>query len=70
MLTRIYGVAFFKPAELAEHLHRIEEARKRDHRVIGKQLGLFLISDRVGPGLPLWMPKGAVIWMQLQSWLR
>jgi threonyl-tRNA synthetase len=70
MLTRIYGVAFFKPAELAEHLHRIEEARKRDHRVIGKQLGLFLISDRVGPGLPLWMPKGAVIRMQLQSWLQ
>jgi threonyl-tRNA synthetase len=70
MLTRIYGVAFFKQSELEEHLRRIEEARKRDHRVIGKQLGLFLISDSVGPGLPLWMPKGTVIRMQLQSWLQ
>jgi len=70
MLTRIYGVAFFKPAQLQEHLRRIEEARKRDHRVIGKQLGLFLISDSVGPGLPLWMPKGTTIRMQLQAWLQ
>ncbi len=70
MLTRIYGNAFFDDKTLAEHLSRIEEARKRDHRVIGKQLGLFLISDAVGPGLPLWMPRGSVIRMQLENWIR
>ena len=57
MLTRIYGVAFFDKKALAEHLERVEEAKARDHRVLGKQLGLFLLSDTVGPGLPLWMPK-------------
>jgi threonyl-tRNA synthetase len=70
MLTRIYGVAYFSDKELAEHLHRIEEAKKRDHRVLGKQLGLFLICDAVGPGLPLWMPKGTIIRNELQNWLR
>ncbi|MHC4561467.1 MAG: threonine--tRNA ligase [Planctomycetota bacterium] len=70
MLTRIYGVAFFDKKDLAAHLERIEEARKRDHRVIGKQLGLFLISDAVGPGLPLWMPNGATIRLELENWLR
>ena len=70
MLTRVYGVAFFDKKQLEEHLVRVEEARKRDHRVIGKQLGLFLISDQVGPGLPLWMPKGAIIRTQLQAWLQ
>ena len=70
MLTRIYGVAFFDKKDLAAHLDRIEEARKRDHRVIGKQLGLFLLSDAVGPGLPLWMPNGAIIRMELETWLR
>jgi threonyl-tRNA synthetase len=70
MLTRIYGTAFFDKKELAAHLERLEEARKRDHRVIGKQLGLFLISDQVGPGLPLWMPKGATLRLQLESWMR
>jgi threonyl-tRNA synthetase len=70
MLTRIYGTAFFDKKQLDEQLARIEEARKRDHRVLGKQLGLFLISDAVGPGLPLWMPKGAIIRQQLQNWLQ
>ena len=70
MLTRIYGTAFLTQKELDEHLVRIEEARKRDHRVIGKQLGLFLISEAVGPGLPLWMPKGTIIRMELEGWLR
>ena len=70
MLTRIYGTAFFDAEDLQAHLTRIEEARKRDHRVLGKQLGLFLISDMVGPGLPLWMPKGARIRMELEGWLR
>ena len=70
MLTRIYGVAFFDEKKLAEHLARIEEARKRDHRVIGKQLGLFCVSDAVGPGLPLWLPKGSIIRQQLETWIR
>ena len=70
MLTRVYGTAFFDKKQLDEQLARVEEARKRDHRVIGKQLGLFLISDAVGPGLPLWMPRGAIIRTQLQAWLQ
>ena len=70
MLTRVYGTAFFHKKDLDEHLHRIEEAKRRDHRVLGKQLGLFLLSDAVGPGLPLWMPKGAVVRMELEAWLR
>ena len=70
MLTRIYGVAFFNKKSLAEHLNRIEEARSRDHRVLGRQLGLFTFSDAVGPGLPLWMPNGAIIRMELEGWLR
>jgi len=70
MLTRIYGTAFFDKKQLTEHMERIEQARKRDHRVLGKQLGLFLISDKVGPGLPLWLPKGTIIRMELEGWLR
>ena len=70
MLTRIYGTAFFDRKALDEQLARVEEARKRDHRVIGRQLGLFLISDAVGPGLPLWMPKGTILRMELEGWLR
>ncbi|MBI5725916.1 MAG: threonine--tRNA ligase, partial [Planctomycetes bacterium] len=70
MLTRIYGTAFFDAKTLQEHLARVEEARKRDHRVLGRQLELFTFSDLVGPGLPLWMPKGAIIRMELEGWLR
>ncbi len=70
MLTRIYGVAFFSDQELTEHLARIEESKKRDHRVLGRQLGLFLLCEAVGPGLPLWMPKGAIIRNELQNWLQ
>ncbi len=70
MLTRIYGVAFFDNKKLSEHLERIEEAKKRDHRILGKQLDLFLIDDKVGAGLPLWLPKGAIIRMELEGWLR
>ena len=69
-LTRIYGTAFFDKKELAAHLDRIAEAKKRDHRILGKQLGLFALSDDVGPGLPLWMPKGTIIRMELEGWLR
>jgi threonyl-tRNA synthetase len=61
MLQRIYGTAWFKKEDLEAYLHRLEEARKRDHRVLGRQLDLFSISDIVGPGLVLWHPKGAMI---------
>ena len=61
MLQRIYGTAWFKKEDLETYLHRLEEARKRDHRVIGRQLDLFSISDVIGPGLVLWHPRGAVI---------
>ena len=70
MLTRVYGTAFFHEKDLTEQLRRIEEARKRDHRVLGRQLGLFLISEEVGPGLPLWLPNGTIIRMELEGWLR
>ncbi|MHC4981539.1 MAG: threonine--tRNA ligase [Planctomycetota bacterium] len=70
MLTRIYGTAFFDEKQLDEHLRRIEEARKRDHRIIGRQLGLFIFTDAVGPGLPLWLPKGTIIRMELEGWLQ
>ncbi|MGH7518196.1 MAG: threonine--tRNA ligase [Gemmatimonadales bacterium] len=61
MLQRIYGTAWFRKEDLDAYLHRLEEARKRDHRVIGRQLDLFSISDIIGPGLVLWHPKGAMI---------
>lgn len=60
-LTRIYGLAFATADELASFIERREEAKKRDHRILGKQLGLFMISDDVGPGLPLFFPKGAIL---------
>ncbi|HEX5388038.1 MAG TPA: threonine--tRNA ligase [Gemmatimonadales bacterium] len=61
MLQRIYGTAWFKKEDLDAYLHRLEEARKRDHRLLGKQLDLYSISDIVGPGLVLWHPRGALI---------
>ncbi len=61
MLQRIYGTAFFKKAELDEHLRLLEEAKERDHRKLGKELNLFTNSQKVGQGLPLWLPKGATI---------
>ena len=61
MLQRIYGTAWFKQEDLEAYLHRLEEARKRDHRVLGRQLDLFSIQDAVGPGLAFWHPKGARI---------
>jgi threonyl-tRNA synthetase len=70
MLQRIYGTAFFKEKELAEHLERLEEARKRDHRVLGKQLDLFSTDPRVGPGLILWHPKGATVRMEIENFER
>jgi len=68
-LTRVYGTAFFEPKQLEEHLFRLEEARKRDHRVLGKQLGLFHTDDAVGQGLILWTPAGATVRKELQSFI-
>lgn len=61
MLTRVYGLAFDSATELSVYQNQIEEARKRDHKKIGKEMGLFVFSDLVGPGLPLWTPKGTII---------
>ncbi|MBX6351700.1 MAG: threonine--tRNA ligase [Thermoflavifilum sp.] len=61
MLTRIYAVAFAKKQDLDEHLRRLEEARQRDHRRLGKELGIFMLSREIGQGLPLWLPNGAKI---------
>jgi threonyl-tRNA synthetase len=65
-LTRIYGVTFPSQKELDEYLALLEEAKKRDHRKLGKELGIFTFDEQVGPGLPLWMPNGAVIIEQLE----
>ena len=68
-LTRIYGVTFPKQSELTEYLHMIEEAKKRDHRKLGKELELFTFSEKVGMGLPLWLPKGAALRERLVNFL-
>ena len=69
-LTRLYGITFPKAKELKEYLHRVEEAKKRDHRKLGKELGLFTFSQRVGQGLPLWLPKGAQLKERLEGFLK
>jgi len=68
MLQRIYGTAFFEKKDLEEHLHRLEEAKKRDHRLLGKHLDLFSTDQRVGPGFILWHPKGAMIRSQVERY--
>jgi len=70
MLTRIYGITFPQQKELKEYLELLEEARKRDHRKLGAELELFAFSERVGAGLPLWLPKGTVLRQRLQAYLR
>ena len=70
MLQRIYGTAFFKQAELEEHLHRLEEAKKRDHRKLGRELDLFSTDDRVGQGLILWHAKGSLVRMEIENYER
>lgn len=67
MLTRIYGVTFPSQKELDEYLQMLEEAKKRDHRKLGKELGIFTMDDDVGPGLPLWMPNGTIIIEELEK---
>ncbi|QRQ99917.1 threonine--tRNA ligase [Dyadobacter sandarakinus] len=69
MLTRIYGITFPKQKELDEYLTLMEEAKKRDHRKLGRELELFAFSDKVGQGLPLWLPKGAMLRERLQAFL-
>lgn len=70
MLTRIYGITFPSQKELDEHLVLLEEAKKRDHRKLGKELELFTFSEKVGLGLPLWLPKGAMLRERLQAFLQ
>ena len=69
-LTRIYGITFPKKKELDEYLELLEEAKKRDHRVLGKELELFTFSQKVGQGLPLWLPKGAELRERLEQFLK
>lgn len=69
-LTRIYGVSFPKAKMLKEHLNLLEEAKKRDHRKLGKELELFTFSEKVGAGLPLWLPKGTAIRERLERFMR
>ncbi len=69
-LTRIYGITFPKQKELTEYLELLEEAKKRDHRKLGKELELFTFSQRVGQGLPLWLPKGAMLRERLENFMR
>jgi len=68
-LQRIYGTAFFTQKELEDYLHRLEEAKRRDHRKLGKELELFTINDLVGAGLPLWLPKGATVRRLLEEYI-
>lgn len=68
-LTRVYGISFPKQKDLTEYLERLEEAKRRDHRKLGKELGIFAFSEKVGAGLPLWLPKGAALRKKLESFL-
>jgi threonyl-tRNA synthetase len=70
MLTRIYGITFPKQKELEEHLLLLEEAKKRDHRKLGRELELFAFSEKVGMGLPLWLPKGTILRERLEQFMR
>ena len=69
-LTRVYGISFPKQKELTEYLQLLEEAKKRDHRKLGKELELFTFSQKVGQGLPLWLPKGAALRERLENFLK
>ncbi len=69
-LQRIYGTSFYSKKELDDYLHKLEEAKRRDHRVLGKQLDLFSIQDLAGPGLIFWHPKGGIMRKTMEDWLR
>ncbi|HZJ90018.1 MAG TPA: threonine--tRNA ligase [Bacilli bacterium] len=66
-LTRIYGTAFWTKEDLDDHLYKLEEAKKRDHRKLGRELGLFMMSE-FGPGFPFWLPNGMVLYTELENW--
>ena len=68
-LTRVYAISFPKQKELTEYLEHLEEAKRRDHRKLGKELGIFAFSEKVGAGLPLWLPKGAALRKKLENFL-
>ena len=70
MMTRIYGVSFPKQKQLTEHLELLEEAKKRDHRKLGQELELFMFSEKVGNGLPIWLPKGTALRQRLEDFLK
>lgn len=70
MLTRVYGTAFFSKKDLEQHLRNLEEAEKRDHRKLGRELGIYMMDESAGVGLPLYLPKGARVIRLLQEWLR
>ena len=69
-MTRVYGVSFQKQKELTRYLEMLEEAKKRDHRKLGKELGLFMFSEKVGAGLPIWLPKGTALRTRLEDFLK
>ncbi len=69
-MTRIYGITFPKQKELEEYLHLLEEAKKRDHRKLGQELELFMFSEKVGAGLPIWLPKGTALRQRLEDFLK
>ncbi|MDY6026095.1 threonine--tRNA ligase [Bergeyella zoohelcum] len=68
-LTRVYGISFPKQKELTNYLEKLEEAKRRDHRKLGKEMGIFAFSEKVGAGLPLWLPKGAALRKKLENFL-
>ncbi len=68
-LQRLYGTAWFTQGELDDYLHKVEEAKRRDHRVLGRQLELFMIDPQVGPGLVMWLPKGATVRRELEGFI-
>ena len=70
VLQRVYGVCFPTPEELEEHLQLLEEAKERDHRKIGKDMGLFMSDDLVGRGLPMFLPNGYLVWQELENYIR
>ena len=69
-LQRIYGISFPKTSNLEEYLTKLEEAKQRDHRKLGKELGIFMTSELVGKGLPLYLPKGYIVWEQLENYIK
>ena len=70
MLQRVYGICFDSQEDLDAHMKELEEARERDHRKIGKELGIYMMSDLVGRGLPMYLPNGFILWNQLESYIR